>query len=163
MNKQKCTHSPQVSAITALGELSDNTGCTTGARAVADGGGDIRLLDGVGGSTLLASNDLDTSSRGGDGNGLTHTGEYEASDVTCIRMHLLVSKAGVLERVEVGQVGLYITHQANALSAQNSLDLLTASREKTGPSTTLFTMKELFFYILGAPVSDSSLDSVEGA
>ena len=66
----RSTHSPQVRAVAALGELGDNTGRTAGARAVTDGGGDKRLLDGVGRRTLLAGDDLDTGSGGGNGDGL---------------------------------------------------------------------------------------------
>ena len=68
--EHRSTHSPQVRAVAALGELGDNTGRTTGARAVPDGGGDERLLDGVGRGTLLAGDDLDTGSGWGDGDGL---------------------------------------------------------------------------------------------
>ena len=65
------THSPEVGAVATLGELSDDTSSTAGARPVADGGGDERLLDGMGGSTLLTGDDLDTSRRRRDVDSLT--------------------------------------------------------------------------------------------
>ena len=72
MDTGRCaTHSPQVRAVALLGnDLRDDASGAAVARAGADGGVDVRLLDDVGGDTLLAGGDRDASRRGGNVNGL---------------------------------------------------------------------------------------------
>ena len=61
----------------------------------------------MGRDTLLAGDDLDTSSSGGNGDGLEDASSVAVTQsVIYIQAYLLVSKARVLVRVDVGQVGL---------------------------------------------------------